>query len=108
MKIKWLLILLVLLLTACSNNVATSDGETQDIPDVVFDAESLAEFNGKDDQPAYVAVDGIVYDVTDVKAWQSPHAGQFEPGKDYSKEILESPHGKKNLEGLTIVGRYEE
>jgi predicted heme/steroid binding protein len=75
---------------------------------MVFDAESLAKYNGKDGMRAYVAVDGLVYDVTDVAAWQSPHAGRFEPGKDYSEEIKQSPHGKKNLEGLEIVGEYEE
>jgi predicted heme/steroid binding protein len=73
-----------------------------------FNKDSLAAFNGKDGQPAYVAVDGIVYNVTGVAAWQSPHAGRFEPGKDYSKEINQSPHGKKNLEGLEVIGIYEE
>lgn len=73
----------------------------------VFTEESLSLYNGEDGNPAYVAVDGIVYDVTDVKAWQSPHGSGLTPGKDYSEEITKSPHGKKNLEGLPIVGVFE-
>jgi len=86
-----------------STNVDKKDTEI-----IVFNKETLAKYNGKDDMPGYVAVDGVVYDVTDVAAWQSPHAGKFEPGKDYSEEIRQSPHGLKNLEKLKVVGSYEE
>lgn len=79
-----------------------------DTEKTVFNKETLAKYNGKDGMPGYVAVDGIVYDITDVAAWQSPHAGQFEPGKDFSDEIRQSPHGLKNLENLKVVGIYEE
>jgi predicted heme/steroid binding protein len=88
------------------NEMKDDESDDMDLP--VFDKESLAKYNGEDGMKAYVAVDGVVYDVTDVKAWQTPHAGRFKPGKDYSKEINQSPHGKKNLEGLEVVGTYEE
>jgi predicted heme/steroid binding protein len=93
-----------------SKEEATTDENEETTADElpVFNAESLSQYNGEDGMKAYVAVDGIVYDVTDVAAWQSPHAGQFKPGKDYSEEIKSSPHGKKNLEGLEVVGTYEE
>lgn len=74
----------------------------------VFDKETLAMYNGENGMPAYVAVDGVVYDVSNVPAWQGKHQGRYAPGKDYSKEITQSPHGKKNLEGLPVVGKYEE
>lgn len=88
---------------------ATEDEATEDEEMAkVFNKESLAEFNGKDGKPGYVAVNGVVYDVSDVAAWQTPHAGRFEPGKDYSTEIGQSPHGLKNLENLEVVGTYED
>jgi len=96
--------------TSVENEEATSDENEEATSDElpVFNAESLSQYNGEDDMKAYVAVDGLVYDVTDVPAWQSPHAGRLKPGKDYSEEIKSSPHGKKNLEGLEVVGTYEE
>ena len=34
-----------------------------------FNQTELAKYNGQNGQPAYVAVDGVVYDVTGVAAW---------------------------------------
>ncbi|MBI9012454.1 MAG: hypothetical protein JEZ08_09530 [Clostridiales bacterium] len=88
--------------------VNQTNEEKIDTGEIIFNKETLAIYNGKDGMAGYVAVDGIVYDVTDVVAWQSLHAGQFEPGKDYSDEIRQSPHGLKNLKKLKVVGGYEE
>jgi len=68
--------------------------------------EELAKYNGKDGQPAYVAVDGIIYDFTPLAKWAGgEHMGQHEAGQDLSKEILQSPHGKAILERATPVGK---
>ena len=91
-----------------TNEESSMTGDKIDTEEIVFNKETLAKYNGKDGMPGYVAVDGVVYDITDVAAWQSPHAGQFEPGKDFSDEIRQSPHGLKNLENLKVVGVYEE
>lgn len=74
--------------------------------DMEFTLEELAKYNGKDGNRAYVAVDGIVYDVTDVPPWKGgEHQGRVSAGKDLSKEIEDlSPHGKSVLEDLPVVG----
>ena len=36
-----------------------------------FDLTQLAQYDGQDGRPAYVAIDGIVYDVTAVPAWKA-------------------------------------
>jgi predicted heme/steroid binding protein len=48
----------------------TQEG-TETIPNEqrVFTEEELSKYNGTDGQPAYVAVNGIVYDVSEVKRW---------------------------------------
>lgn len=75
----------------------------------VFTTEELSEYDGKDGNPAYVAVDGVVYDVTGVEAWtDGEHQNGVVAGTELSEEILESPHGKDVLEDLPIVGTMEE
>ncbi len=60
----------------------------------VFTTEELAKYNGKDGQPAYVAYEGNVYDVSNVKEWKTgTHQGKYEAGKDYT-DVLNNvaPH----------------
>lgn len=74
-----------------------------------FTLEELSQYNGKNGQPAYVAVDGVVYDVTKVEAWKNgEHKMGLTAGNELSEEINSSPHGKKVLEGLPIVGEFVE
>ena len=92
--------------------VSTSVAGTSDsaAADRVFTTEELATYNGKDGQPAYVAVNGVVYDVTDVPEWANgEHAnGQLTAGQDLTEEITnESPHGLSVLDDLPVVGTLE-
>ena len=78
------------------------------VPDVSFNASQLSEFNGQNGNKAYVAVDGIVYDVTPFGAWKGgKHKMGLTAGKDLSKEIEKSPHGKKILLKIMAVGYYK-
>ncbi|KEZ12970.1 Cytochrome b5-like protein [Lactiplantibacillus plantarum] len=72
-----------------------------------FNQTELAKYNGQDGQPAYVAVDGVVYDVTGVAAWAGgKHHGNL-AGQELTAVIdTKSPHGRKVLTGLTVVGQY--
>jgi predicted heme/steroid binding protein len=70
-----------------------------------FTLEELAQYNGKDGNPAYVAVNGKVYDVTDVPAWRGgSHQGEVVAGIDATAFISQSPHGASVLNGLKVVG----
>ncbi|NLX83274.1 MAG: hypothetical protein GXZ04_05610 [Clostridiales bacterium] len=71
--------------------------------------EQLAHFNGEDGMRAFVAVDGIIYDMTDSPAWKDgEHNGNL-AGKDLTKEIKEdSPHGIGKLENVVEVGKIKE
>lgn len=75
----------------------------------IFTLEALAKFNGENGQPAYVAVDGIVYDVSALSEWSGGlHYRGIEAGKDLSVEILSSPHGKSILKRAVIVGTLKK
>ena len=74
-----------------------------------FTAEELAKYDGKNGNPAYVAVNGTVYDVSSVPEWQGGnHWGRFQAGRDLSEEIKKSPHGVSKLETVPVVGTYVE
>ena len=75
----------------------------------VFSPEELSEFNGKGGKPAYVAVDGIVYDVSGKAAWAvGNHFAGLQAGNDLS-EVFASCHRGMSylLEQLPVVGRLE-
>lgn len=70
-----------------------------------FTVEELAKYDGQEGRRAYIAVDGIVYDVTDVPQWDSKmHAGKFAAGKDYTEELKNAPHGAGNLDQAEKIG----
>ena len=68
--------------------------------------DQLKQYDGKNGNPAYVAVDGIIYDVSNVAKWKNGEHNGYSAGNDLTDIIKnKSPHGVKNLEGLPIVGK---
>lgn len=75
---------------------------------MMFTLEELAMYDGKDGNDAYVAVNGVVYDVTGVSAWTNgTHNGNM-AGTDVSNVINNAPHGESVLEDLEVVGELTE
>ncbi|HSR04919.1 MAG TPA: cytochrome b5 domain-containing protein [Proteiniclasticum sp.] len=71
--------------------------------------EELAEFDGQDGNKAYIAVDGNIYDVTDLPPWAGGIHNDFPAGQDYTEEIKEvSPHGLTPIEDLEPIGTIVE
>lgn len=70
-----------------------------------FTLQELKTFDGKNGNPAYVAVNGKVYDVSKSSAWRNGlHAG-YKAGEDLTNDMQNSPHGVRVLEGLPVVGK---
>lgn len=77
--------------------------EFEDLP--TFTLEELAEFDGKDGARAYVAVQGVVYDVTDLPRWKGGTHNGYDAGQDLTDIIInKSPHGLSTLERAIKVG----
>nr|WP_246840457.1 cytochrome b5 domain-containing protein [Lactobacillus xujianguonis] len=56
----------------------------------IFTKDKLAEFNGQDGHKAYVAVNGVVYDVTDIPEWHGgKHHGNL-AGQDLTEALKHS------------------
>jgi predicted heme/steroid binding protein len=83
-----------------------NSGTSIDIITTVFTAETLEQYNGLNGQPAYIAVDGIVYDVSSLFV-NGQHYG-CSAGQDVTDEFDgERRHNDNMLEGYTVVGTYE-
>jgi predicted heme/steroid binding protein len=75
-----------------------------------FTLDELAQFDGKDGRSAYVAVDGVVYDVTGSRMW--PEGGHARcdlgaaAGQDLSELINKAPANMRGLlSRMPVVGR---
>lgn len=71
----------------------------------VFTPESLHSFDGRDGRSAYVAVDGVVYDVTGSKLWKDGRHTRHNAGDDLSAMLKQAPHGPEKLSAMPVVGR---
>lgn len=74
----------------------------------VFTLVELEAFDGQNGNPAYIAVDGMIYDVSNASPWKNGQHNGFEAGRDLTEEIKNSsPHGVSKLRGLPVVGKLE-
>ncbi|MBM7663287.1 putative heme/steroid binding protein [Bacillus mesophilus] len=71
-----------------------------------FTIEELTKFDGKNGRPAYVSVNGVVYDVTNNRAWAAATHFGLIAGKDYTQEFASCHAGQQSiLTMLPVVGR---
>jgi len=101
-----------ILLISCSSNTNTSNNSKSDTSssssDKSFTVDELAKYNGQNGNPAYVAVKGTVYDVTNAQRWKNgKHEKGIVAGVDLTNSISNSPHGEKVLKDLPIVGQLK-
>lgn len=75
-----------------------------DRSDRSFTPERLATFNGKNGMPAYVAVAGVVYDVTNDPLWAGGTHFTMTPGRDLTLEYSNCHEGRPRLVRLPVVG----
>lgn len=107
----------IFLISGCAQNepqdLTTPEPSEQDestaSDEKIFTLDELKQYNGKDGKPAYVAVDGIVYDVSASDKWKNGDHNGFEAGNDLTDEIKNvSPHGVKMLDRVPVVGKLAE
>ncbi|MEE8397694.1 MAG: DUF2231 domain-containing protein [Desulfobacterales bacterium] len=70
-----------------------------------FDRDELARYGGEDGQPAYIAHQDQVIDVSVSKLWKGGlHMKRHHAGKDMTTEIQAAPHGPEVLDRFPKVG----
>jgi len=71
--------------------------------------EELAGFDGREGRPAYVAINGRIYDFTGSKLWAAGnHMQQHQAGQDLTEALLKAPHVRAVVERFPVVGQIEE
>lgn len=88
-----------------NTNMEQPPGGGQDA-DKVFTISELSTYDGSQGRPAYVAVNGIVYDVTDRPAWAGGmHFAGLRAGKDLTAQFTSCHRGMESvLTQLPVVG----
>ena len=70
--------------------------------------QSLSAFDGKDGDPACIAFEGKVYDITQSPAWKDGvHFKKHKAGGDLTPELPKAPHGVEKLEGFRVVAQFD-
>ncbi len=108
MRRKTIMVILVLIVASftlygCSQSNPAKTGSLE------ISIEELAKYNGENGNPAYVAVDGIIYDVSKSAKWPAGKHCSFTPGKDLTDPIKKvSPHGTAVMTRVPAVGKIVE
>lgn len=89
----------------------TSSSTTDDLEKAIsrtVTIKEVTENNGKDGKKCWIALEGKVYDATNNRLWKNgTHTtsnGRANCGEDLTEVIGQSPHGKRVLGALEVVG----
>lgn len=65
----------------------------------------LSLYDGLNGRPAYVACDGIVYDLSGSALWRyGHHQGHHQAGNNLTEMLKDAPHGENFLQIFPTVG----
>lgn len=68
--------------------------------------DELAQYDGREERPAYFAYEGSIYDVSGSKPWEGGiHFGKHRAGLDLSAFLEQAPHDRGKLFSLPRVGK---
>jgi predicted heme/steroid binding protein len=74
-----------------------------------FFADSLAQFDGKENRPAYVGYKNNVYDMSKSEFWKEGiHFGRHKAGEDLTGMLGQAPHGEDKVLAMPLVGKIQQ
>lgn len=70
-----------------------------------FTVSELKQFDGKEGRPAYVALKGKVYDVSNSQLWETGnHLGAHAAGLDLTLSMTNAPHSEEVITKFPVIG----
>lgn len=70
-----------------------------------FTPQELADYNGKEGRPTYIAYKGVVYDISESPIWRlGLHMKRHRAGEDLTTDMNAAPHDEEVLERFPKVG----
>jgi predicted heme/steroid binding protein len=74
-----------------------------------FTRKELAQYDGKNGVPAFIAYNGKLYDVSSSFLWRNgKHQVLHNAGVDLTDSLEQAPHGADLLERFPVVGTLHE
>lgn len=70
----------------------------------VYTKQQLALRNGQDKPQIWVALKGIIYDVTESRLWKNGKHYEHWAGQDLTEELVDAPHTDAVFEKFDKVG----
>lgn len=72
-----------------------------------FTREANAARNGQDKPQIWIALDGIIYDVTTSRLWRDGKHYEHWAGQDLTHELKDAPHTEKVFDKFKPIGRLQ-
>lgn len=70
----------------------------------IYTKQQLALRNGQDKPQIWVALNGLIYDVTESRLWKDGKHYEHWAGQDLTDELPDAPHTKTVFEKFAVVG----
>lgn len=78
--------------------------DSEELSEKIFTLDELSKYNGENDMPSYIAIKGIVYDISNLAILKGGKHHGVTGGKDVTKIF---PHDINILKRAKVVGRLE-
>ena len=76
-----------------------------DLPE--YSRSYLALRNGQDKPEIWVALHGLIYDVTRSRLWRDGKHYEHWAGQDLTDELKDAPHDAKVFDKFTVIGKLK-
>jgi len=80
--------------------------DTKDLP--LYTRSQLALRNGQDKPQIWIALHGIIYDVTTSRLWRDGKHYEHWAGQDLTHELGDAPHTEKVFDKFKPIGRLKQ